>query len=38
MYEPGLVEKTQTVQQLLCKDADQCRTQPSKLVLLDQFV
>ncbi len=22
MYEPSLIEKTQTVQQLLCKDAD----------------
>lgn len=32
------VQEAQGIQQLLCEDADQCRTQPTELVLLDELV
>ena len=38
MDQPGLVEKTQTVEQLLRKDPHERRAQSTKLVLLDQLV
>lgn len=38
MYKPSLIEKSQSVQQLLCKNPDKSRAQPSKLILLDKLV
>lgn len=38
MDQMGLVQETQGIQQLLCEDTDECRTQSSELVLLDEFV
>ena len=38
MYKSSFVEKSQSVQQLLCKNPDKGCAQSSKLVLLDEFV
>lgn len=38
MDKPRFVEEPQTIQKLLCKNADQCRTQPTELILLDELV
>lgn len=34
----SFVQEAQGIQQLLCEDTDKGRTQPSELVLLDEFI
>lgn len=38
MYDSSLVEKTETSEELLCKNSNQGCAETSKLILLDQFV
>jgi hypothetical protein len=38
MYQSGLVEQGQTVQELLCKYTNKRCAEPSELVLFDQLV
>ena len=38
MNQPGLLEHSESIEQLSCEDLDQLCTQPLELVLLDQLV
>lgn len=38
MYESSLIEKSQSIQQLLCKNPDKSCAQSSKLILFDKLV
>lgn len=38
MYDSSLIEKTETSEELLCKNSNQGCAETSKLILFDQFV
>ena len=38
MNQSCFIQKTETIEKLLCKDSDECGAKASKLILLDQLV
>lgn len=38
MDQMSFIQKTQRIQQLLCKDANERCAQPAELILLDEFI